>query len=150
MCFIFMSKSSREHIALTENRYYSYSKKFEDRIQNTVDRIKYKKRKQRGLSFSCCILSPVFCILPYYEVKTMTNGPWGGRDRPSRPRQDQFKEFEATELYCSKCRRAVPVRKRLLLVLPEGDKYEYRCALCGNTVGDKLDKTGQYFGVLRS
>jgi len=35
------------------------------------------------------------------------------------------------------------------LVLPEGDKYEYRCAVCGNTVGDKMDKTGQYFGVLK-
>ena len=82
------------------------------------------------------------------EVKAVMNGPWDGTNRPTRQKQDQFKEFEATELYCGKCRRAVPVRKRLLLVLPEGDKYEYRCALCGNTVGDKLDKTGQYFGVL--
>jgi hypothetical protein len=88
--------------------------------------------------------------LPFCEVKTMMNGPWDRTSRPPKKNEDQFKEFEATELYCSKCRRAVPVRKRLLLVLPEGDKYEYRCAVCGNTVGDKLDKTGQYFGVLRS
>lgn len=79
----------------------------------------------------------------------MMNGPWDRGSRPPKKNKDQFKEFEATELYCAKCRRAVPVRKRLLLVLPEGDKYEYRCAFCGNTVGDKMDKTGQYFGVLR-
>jgi DNA-directed RNA polymerase subunit RPC12/RpoP len=69
--------------------------------------------------------------------------------RPSQEPQAQFEEFEATELYCAKCRRAVPVRKFLLLILPEGDKYEYRCAYCGNKVGDKMDRTGQYFGVLK-
>ena len=51
-----------------------------------------------------------------------------------------FKEFDATELYCPVCKRAVPVRKRLLLVLPEGDKYEYRCAHCSETVGTKIDR----------
>jgi hypothetical protein len=34
----------------------------------------------------------------------------------------------------------MPVRKRLLLVLPEGEKYEYLCAGCGATVGDKIEK----------
>jgi len=82
------------------------------------------------------------------EVKIMMNGPWDRTGRSAKKNKDQFKEFEATELYCAKCRRAVPVRKRLLLVLPEGDKYEYRCAVCGNTVGEKMDKTGEYFGVL--
>jgi hypothetical protein len=53
---------------------------------------------------------------------------------------DVYKEFDATELYCPKCRQAVPVRKRLLLVLPEGDKYEYLCAYCSETVGTKIDK----------
>ena len=54
--------------------------------------------------------------------------------------QDAYKEFDATELYCAKCKQAVPVRKRLLLVLPEGDKYEYLCAHCSETVGTKIDK----------
>jgi hypothetical protein len=53
--------------------------------------------------------------------------------------QDMFKEFDATELYCPKCKQAVPVRKRLLLVLPEGDKYEYLCAYCSESVGTKID-----------
>jgi len=53
---------------------------------------------------------------------------------------DAFKEFDATQLYCPKCKRAVPVRKRLLLVLSEGDKYEYLCAFCSESVGTKIDR----------
>ena len=53
---------------------------------------------------------------------------------------DAYKEFDAMELYCPRCKQAVPVRKRLLLVLPEGDKYEYLCALCSETVGTKMDR----------
>ena len=39
--------------------------------------------------------------------------------------KDQFDEFEASELFCSRCRAATPVRRRLLLVLPTGNKYDY-------------------------
>lgn len=53
---------------------------------------------------------------------------------------DVYKEFDATELFCPKCKQSVPVRKRLLLILPEGDKYEYLCAYCSETVGTKIDK----------
>jgi hypothetical protein len=49
----------------------------------------------------------------------------------------EFDELEATTLFCPACKRAVPVRKRLLLVLPDGDKYDYMCALCGTSVGSK-------------
>ncbi|MDD5713226.1 MAG: cytoplasmic protein [Smithellaceae bacterium] len=52
-------------------------------------------------------------------------------------KKSSYRDFEATELYCPKCRRAVPVRKRLLLILPEGDKYDYSCVHCGTSVGDK-------------
>lgn len=58
----------------------------------------------------------------------------------SAAKRDVFKEFDATELYCARCRQAVPVRKRLLLVLPEGDKYEYRCTFCAASVGTKIDR----------
>jgi hypothetical protein len=60
----------------------------------------------------------------------------------SRPQNEPgvYKEFDATELYCAKCKQSVPVRKRLLLILPEGDKYEYLCAQCSETVGTKIDK----------
>jgi hypothetical protein len=63
--------------------------------------------------------------------------------RPPEKRPD-FDELEAMELYCPKCRMAAPVRKYLLLVLPEGDKYEYRCQYCGTTVGDKIDRGSKY------
>ena len=62
------------------------------------------------------------------------------RQGNQRNQKDMFKEFDATELYCPKCKRAVPVRKRLLLVLPEGDKYEYLCSSCLEPVGSKIDK----------
>lgn len=48
-----------------------------------------------------------------------------------------YDDFDATELYCPKCRKAVPVRKRLLLILSNGDKYDYSCVYCGTSVGDK-------------
>jgi hypothetical protein len=37
---------------------------------------------------------------------------------------DAYREFEAESLFCARCRRAVPVRKKLLLVLPTGNKYD--------------------------
>jgi hypothetical protein len=59
---------------------------------------------------------------------------------PSRKSgQKQFDKFRATELYCPKCGRSMPVRERLLLVLPEGDKYEYLCARCGTSVGERIE-----------
>lgn len=52
-------------------------------------------------------------------------------------KRENYSDFDATELYCPKCKRAVPVRKNLLLVLPVGDKYDYTCVHCGTSVGDK-------------
>ena len=52
--------------------------------------------------------------------------------------REQYRDFDATELFCPQCRRAVPVRKRLLLVLSAGDKYDYTCVYCGTSVGDKM------------
>ena len=44
---------------------------------------------------------------------------------------DAYREFEAQSLFCPRCRCAVEVRKRLLLVLPTGNKYDYVCSRCG-------------------
>jgi hypothetical protein len=65
-------------------------------------------------------------------------------------READYDEFEATELYCPNCSQAVPVRKSLLLVLPEGEKYEYCCKYCGGTVGDKIDRSRPLGGVLKT
>jgi hypothetical protein len=51
-----------------------------------------------------------------------------------------FDQLEATLLLCPQCRVAVPVRKRLLLILPQGDKYEYLCTRCGAICGDKIER----------
>jgi transposase-like protein len=51
-----------------------------------------------------------------------------------------YQEFEATMLYCPHCQQTVPVRKKLLIILPEGDKYDYCCSRCGRPIGAKLDK----------
>ena len=61
----------------------------------------------------------------------------------------QFEELEASSLFCGKCKQAVPVRKKLLLVLPEGEKFDYLCAQCGNSVGSKTSKedSSMQFGI---
>ena len=59
-----------------------------------------------------------------------------------------YDQFEAISLYCPHCREAVPVRKKLLLILPEGDEYEYLCACCGSSVGIKLEKRREEIKVL--
>ena len=51
--------------------------------------------------------------------------------------QQQFGGFSASELYCPKCRRAQPVRERLLLVLPSGELHEYLCSGCGASLGKR-------------
>lgn len=57
---------------------------------------------------------------------------------PSRPRRrDSFEEFQASELFCGRCRASRPVRERLLLVLPDGELYEYLCSACGSSVGSR-------------
>lgn len=50
-----------------------------------------------------------------------------------------FQQLEATVLYCPQCKAAVPVRKRLLMVLPEGDKFEYLCSYCVSSLGTKVE-----------
>lgn len=52
--------------------------------------------------------------------------------------RESFKDFDATELFCPRCKQSVPVRKKLLLILPDGEKYDYSCARCGTSVGDKI------------
>ncbi|MXX10190.1 MAG: cytoplasmic protein [Nitrospira sp. SB0675_bin_23] len=70
----------------------------------------------------------------------------GMRPRPSPPQGDptgQFRSLNATLLFCPNCREATPARERLLLVLPSGNKYEYRCSYCGTTTGEKIDQNQQ-------
>ena len=57
----------------------------------------------------------------------------------AQSKNQQFENLEAVSLYCLRCKAAMPVRKRLLLVLPESEMFEYLCARCGASVGKKTE-----------
>jgi hypothetical protein len=50
---------------------------------------------------------------------------------------EQFEEFQASVLFCARCKQPRPVRERLLLVLPDGELHEYLCTGCGSSVGSR-------------
>lgn len=64
-------------------------------------------------------------------------------------RRSSYDSFEATEIYCPKCKRAQPVRQHLLLVLPTGNKFDYRCSVCGTSLGARTDDDRSAFDILR-
>jgi hypothetical protein len=68
--------------------------------------------------------------------------PKPGASRPPQPGQkpSQFKQLQASLLYCPKCRQATPTREILLLILPDGNLYDYRCAHCGTSTGSRTDR----------
>lgn len=49
----------------------------------------------------------------------------------------QFESLRASSLYCNKCKAAMAVRERLLLVLPDKEIYDYLCTGCGSSVGQR-------------
>jgi hypothetical protein len=51
--------------------------------------------------------------------------------------QQQFENFTASSLYCEKCRATLPVRERLLLILPDKEIFDYLCTECGSSVGQR-------------
>jgi hypothetical protein len=62
----------------------------------------------------------------------------GGPSRRQEP-QEAYASLEASLLFCPQCRQAMPVRKRLLLVLLDGEKHEYVCQQCGTPCASKLE-----------
>jgi hypothetical protein len=58
------------------------------------------------------------------------------RHPASRP-TPEYEDFSATALLCPRCGVARPVRERLLLVLPDGELFEYLCSACGTSVGSR-------------
>jgi len=68
-------------------------------------------------------------------------------NRPHQPGPRQYEDFAATELFCPTCRAAQPVRQRLLLVLPTGNKYDYVCTTCGDSIGSKTDNDTEAFEI---
>ncbi len=104
------------------------------------------------LHFSCVFVRLRSNITVKEERKSFMDprGPFRfSHLKETRQGQSSYEDFEATELYCPKCGKAMPVVKSLLLILPEGDKYEYRCRSCSTPVGDKIDRHGQYHSILK-
>ena len=60
-----------------------------------------------------------------------------------RMNQQQFENFTASSLYCEKCKAAMPVRERLLLILPDKEIYDYLCTGCASSVGQREVTAGE-------
>jgi hypothetical protein len=50
---------------------------------------------------------------------------------------EQFESFRASSLFCKKCNAAMPVREKLLLVLPGKEIYDYLCTGCAASLGHR-------------
>ena len=57
--------------------------------------------------------------------------------------EQQFENFTASSLYCAKCKTAMPVRERLLLILPDKEIYDYLCTGCAASVGQREVTAGE-------
>ncbi len=55
----------------------------------------------------------------------------------------QFESLRASSLYCRRCEKAMPVRERLLLVLPDREIYDYLCTGCADSVGRREVNAGE-------
>ena len=55
----------------------------------------------------------------------------------------QFESLRASSLYCRRCGQAMPVRERLLLVLPDKEIYDYLCTGCADSVGQREISAGE-------
>ena len=68
--------------------------------------------------------------------------------RPASHPASQYGSLEASGALCPRCKTSQPVRQHLLLVLPTGNQYEYRCAACGTSVGAKKDNDPSEFSAI--
>ncbi len=57
--------------------------------------------------------------------------------------EHQFENFTASSLYCQKCQATMPVRERLLLVLPDKEIFDYLCTGCASSVGQREVTAGE-------
>lgn len=55
----------------------------------------------------------------------------------------QFESLRASSLYCRRCGQAMPVRERLLLVLPDKEIYDYLCTGCADSLGQREVTAGE-------
>ena len=61
-----------------------------------------------------------------------------------------FGSLRASSLYCRKCGKAMPVRERLLLVLPDKEIHDYLCTGCADSVGRREVTAGELVQARRA
>jgi hypothetical protein len=66
----------------------------------------------------------------------------------NRGTMKQFEQFKASMLFCPGCKQAVPVREKLLLVLADGDLYDYMCVYCASSVGSRKESQTKEVKIL--
>jgi len=55
----------------------------------------------------------------------------------------RFESLRASSLYCRRCGQSMPVRERLLLVLPDKEIYDYLCTSCADSLGQREVTAGE-------
>ncbi|MBU3664524.1 MAG: cytoplasmic protein [Chthoniobacterales bacterium] len=55
----------------------------------------------------------------------------------------QFESLRASSLYCRRCGQPMPVREKLLLVLPDKEIYDYLCTGCADSLGQREVTAGE-------
>jgi uncharacterized protein YbaR (Trm112 family) len=84
---------------------------------------------------------------PYYRGEGIIQNPLGQKRALSSRTETGL---EASELYCPRCKAAMPVRERLLLVLPDGELHEYLCVRCGSSLGERTTRQERKVKILVS
>ncbi len=82
---------------------------------------------------------------PYFKAMDLMQTPSGNK-RVTSSRTDTG--LWASELYCPKCKAAMPVRERLLLILPDGELHEYLCVHCGSSLGERTTRQERKVTIL--
>lgn len=59
----------------------------------------------------------------------------------------QFDKIVATHLYCNNCGQSMSVREKLLLILPDGNLYDYICIRCHESLGTRKETKGLSEGI---
>jgi len=55
----------------------------------------------------------------------------------------RFESLRASNLFCRRCGQSMPVREKLLLVLPDKEIYDYLCTGCADSVGQREVTAGE-------
>ena len=53
------------------------------------------------------------------------------------PSEESFRKLNASELYCPNCKKSMPVREKMLLVLGSGNLDDYVCVKCQTSLGTR-------------